>query len=133
MVVAVFDVGARESFEGMNAWIETIGYKVSHDVLLFIVGNKADDEKRREVSKEEGAKFAKDVQFTDAEYFETSAKLGTGIEEMFSKAAKKLFDKIHTGEFDKDLEKIGGVTTGARIPSFLVSSENMKKKKGVCC
>ena len=45
LVIVVFDVKDHGSFEGMESWVESIGYKVSHEILLYIVGNKADDKK----------------------------------------------------------------------------------------
>ncbi len=46
------------------------------------------------------------VQFVKAEYFEVSAKIGAGIEEMFQRAAEIVLDKINSGSVDKELFEV---------------------------
>ena len=66
------------------------------DVILFLVGNKKDMEDQREVSQDRVEKFKRDrnIQF----HFETSAKTGENIENLFIFASKILYynfkDKI---------------------------------------
>jgi hypothetical protein len=48
------------------------------------VGNKCDDHTRRVISKEEGEAKAKSLAL---QWFETSAKTGEGVEDMFGKLA----------------------------------------------
>lgn len=66
------------------------------DVILFLVGNKKDMEDQREVSLDRVEKFKRDrnIQF----HFETSAKTGENIENLFIFASKILYynfkDKI---------------------------------------
>ena len=67
---------------------------------MFLVGNKIDDEEKRVVKKETAETFAKEQEF---EYFETSAKVGTGIEEMFTTISEQLY-KIKKEYRDTDEE-----------------------------
>ncbi len=48
---------------------------------MILVGNKCEDTGRRVVSKEEGAKKAKDIGIP---WFETSAKTGEGVKDMIA-------------------------------------------------
>ena len=59
---------------------------------MFLIGNQKDKEKDRQVSKEEAEKFRKEkgINF----YFETSAKSGENVEEVFIMAAKVLYDNF---------------------------------------
>lgn len=50
------------------------------EVVLVIVGNKRDLEKDRNVDSQEAEEYATSV---GARYFETSAKLNEGVEDVF--------------------------------------------------
>lgn len=62
------------------------------DVILFLVGNKKDMEDQREVSLDRVEKFKKDrgIMF----HFETSAKTGENIENLFIFASKVLYNSF---------------------------------------
>ena len=59
------------------------------NVILFLVGNKKDMEDKREVSIDRVEKFKREkgIKF----YFETSAKTGENIENLFILASKILY------------------------------------------
>ena len=87
-LLLTYDITSRESFEPLNKWISRI--KEWQDISEFpiiIVGCKVDLEDKREVSTEEGQKFA-------AEYnFQTSALTGKGVKEVFSTLIQKMYDR----------------------------------------
>ena len=61
----------------------------SADIKIFLVGNKADKEYEREVSKEMAIQIVKEY---DIDYFiETSAKTGMNVEKLFVDAAKLMY------------------------------------------
>ena len=84
----VFAVDDKKTFQTLGEWIKSI--KENCDIskkTLFLVGNKVDIEKRI-VSKEEALSFSK---ANNIKYFETSAKTGFGIKEVF----KLLFEEVY--------------------------------------
>jgi len=65
------------------------------DILICLIGNKIDLEEKREVSYEEGKNFAEENNLL---FFETSAKDGNNIQEIFLESATLLVDKIENRE-----------------------------------
>ena len=62
----------------------------SPDIKVFLIGNKADLEEKREVNKDVAEKYKNDY---DLDYFiETSAKTGMNAQEIFVQAARTLYD-----------------------------------------
>lgn len=59
------------------------------DVILFLVGNKKDKEEEREVTADRVEKFKRDRNILFS--FETSAKTGENIENLFILASKILY------------------------------------------
>ena len=68
-VILVYDVSRRESFNRVVSWLNDLTMNAPRGVQKMLIGNKIDTE--REVSTEEGRKFAKD---NNMFFFETSAK-----------------------------------------------------------
>ena len=118
-IILVYDVTNEETFKQIHQWIEDIQKNKLQRTKVFLVGNKIDDEEKRVVQKETAETFAKEQEF---EYFETSAKVGTGIEEMFAKISEQLY-KIKKEYRDTDEEH-----------SLKLDDKPAKKKcKGGCC
>jgi Ras-related protein Rab-2A len=61
--------------------------------LVVLIGNKADLADKRQVSYEEGSKFARN---NDLVFFETSALDASNVEEAFIDAAKVIYEGILT-------------------------------------
>lgn len=76
----------------------------SHEkVEIVLVGNKIDQKDKREVSYEDGEKFAQMNGFT---FFETSAQTGEKVEEVFKNIAKRIVAKIESKEINPDSESV---------------------------
>ncbi len=65
--------------------------ELSGDVPFIIVGNKLDKSEEREVSEEEGRKFAKKY---GVDYIETSAKNDMNVNKAFELLAIKILEGI---------------------------------------
>lgn len=83
----VFDITDTDSFKRVHMWVRELRKMVGNEILLTIAGNKLDLERQRVVSKQEAADYAESV---GAIYCETSAKLGKGIDDVFSSMGKRL-------------------------------------------
>mmetsp|Transcript_16880 Transcript_16880/g.32958 ORF Transcript_16880/g.32958 Transcript_16880/m.32958 type:complete len:213 (+) Transcript_16880:68-706(+) len=88
--ILVFDVSAKETLEKLGGWVDELYNHANDDIVLCLAANKSD---LRAVSPDtcvkqsEEAKTATDM---NARVFETSAKTGSGIEDLFTHVAKEL-------------------------------------------
>jgi small GTP-binding protein len=84
--VLVYSIADELSFDEIRDWkksLETHGHK---GVPLFLVGNKADLEAERIVSFNDGASLASAI---GATFFETSARVGSGVSDLFETVAQQ--------------------------------------------
>ena len=70
-------------------WKDNIKDWIGKEIPIFIVGNKIDLDKSREVSSEEGCNVAEKL---GAGFIETSAKEQTNIYELFALLTSKIID-----------------------------------------
>lgn len=93
----VYDVTNRDSFVHLGDWVREIHEHGSPETVTILVGNKIDLEDQRDVSTEEGKRFAKENGFI---FIETSAKTAENVEDAFIQTARAVFAKIRCGMVD---------------------------------
>ncbi|CDQ73176.1 unnamed protein product [Oncorhynchus mykiss] len=71
----------------LQAWLTEIHEYAQQDVVLMLLGNKADATHERVVKREEGEKLAKEFAVP---FMETSAKSGLNVELAFTAVAREL-------------------------------------------
>jgi len=93
VAILTYDITSESSFTGIEFWIEELKYKVENEnMLLFLVGNKCDvNDEERKVAKNKGKKFAEDNNML---FYETSAKTGAGVKELFGEVASKVYEQL---------------------------------------
>ena len=133
--LVVFSVDKKSSFEKIVNWIKVIENSVDiREKAVILVGNKI-DKSEREVSNEEALSFAKRKKL---KYYETSAKTGFNIKEVFNEIYKDIYllniDNGSILEKDIDEEK------NHRIENIQIKKSDFKKKNvndentnGKCC
>ncbi len=82
--IIVYDVTRPETFMAMNTWYESFR-EVCPDAPAIICANKIDLESKRMVPQQPGIMLKNWFQ---AEYFETSAKMGTAVSDVFMHIAQ---------------------------------------------
>ena len=97
VAMVVYDITKEESFEHIKSWLSDCKELAPNTVLLVLVGNKTDLEEQRVISKERGENLAKENKML---FFETSAKLGDGIEQAFQKSIEALDQRIRSGFYN---------------------------------
>ena len=76
-IFLVYDITDRSSFEGAEYWLSIPRKHSDADVVIMLIGNKLDQEPRREVTTEEGRRFADQNNLL---FMETSALDSTNVE-----------------------------------------------------
>ena len=118
-VAFTFALNDKESFDQVSDWVERFGENADATMPKILIGNKADLD--RTVSEEDAKKLAAKL---DCEYFETSAKTATNVNEAF----KRLFDLAYATQS-------GGSAPGKADTVKLGSKpkDGGKDKKGCAC
>lgn len=87
-----YDITREETFLGLGDWLKEIKLHASEDARVYLIGNKAELEHDREITQEQALEFAEANGISQC--FETSAKTGYNVEEVFSCVGKELFIQI---------------------------------------
>ncbi len=88
--ILVFDLTRPQTLETIPRWVEAFREAVGPEPLLILLGNKADLEKNRKVTVEQGSKAAKELGLF--QYDETSAKTGHHVTMAFNTLAKMMYE-----------------------------------------
>lgn len=86
----VFDVTDMKSFEDVSQWLNELKQFIG-DIPIVLVGNKIDRESERLIPKKEMGNTAKSYDMISS--YETSAKLGIGVDDIFRELAIAILKK----------------------------------------
>ena len=132
--LVVYDISSRDSFNNVSTWIEDCKNQSPKTIFMVLVGNKSDLNDRRQVNTEEGQELAEKYGML---FFETSAKSGENVEDVFVKSADEIARKIDQGYYDLENDACGikqGINRQSPQNVNLESGGNRKKKEsGGCC
>jgi len=100
----VYDITRRDTFTHLTRWLEEVRQNGNPDMTIMLIGNKGDLDARRQVSYEEGERFAKEH---DLIFMETSAKTAYNVEEAFLSTSTVIYENIDKGIYDLSSDKSG--------------------------
>lgn len=86
VAICVFDLAEKVSFDNVDAWVKLVHDSSGQNTKIVLVGNKL-DRSDRAVTYDQGNEKAK---AEGAQYFETSAHLGTNIESLWASVANEI-------------------------------------------
>ena len=128
LAIVTYSIDNKESFVHAENWLNDLRSQANPDVRIFLVGNKADLEDQRKISKEQGEKYKED-QNLDL-FMETSAKTGYNAKNVLIEAAKILYKDY------LNLEKKSGENKDNKNDNKLMKQQlinkDKKTKKGCC-
>ncbi|KAJ1757534.1 Ras- protein Rab-14 [Coemansia sp. RSA 1807] len=93
--ILVYDITNRETFESLERWLSDARQLTPARSIFVLVGNKADDAQRREVSFDEGKTYADENGMLFAE---ASAKTGSKVETIFMDLASQILELVNSGK-----------------------------------
>uniref|UniRef100_A0A8C0ISE5 RAB37, member RAS onco family n=1 Tax=Chelonoidis abingdonii TaxID=106734 RepID=A0A8C0ISE5_CHEAB len=82
-----YDITSKMSFDNIRAWLTEIHEYAQKDVVIMLLGNKADVSSERVIKMEDGESLAREY---GVPFMETSAKTGMNVELAFVAIAKEL-------------------------------------------
>ena len=93
VAILTYDVTNETSLESLNYWLNELNDKVEIDnMLLCLAGNKTDvDQSEKRVPTSKGKAFAEQHNML---FYETSAKTGAGVKELFQAIATKEYELL---------------------------------------
>jgi len=127
----VYDITRRETFSHLTRWLEEARQNANQNMVIMLIGNKSDLDHRRQVTKEEGEKFAKQHGLI---FLETSAKTAANVEEAFINTAQKIYENIQQGIYDITNESHGikiGMASSSNMPAY--SAKKPAANESSCC
>ncbi|XP_048820768.1 ras-related protein Rab-37 isoform X1 [Lagopus muta] len=86
-LLLLYDITSKMSFDNIRAWLTEIHEYAQKDVVIMLLGNKADVSSERMVRTEDGASLAREY---GVPFMETSAKTGMNVELAFLAIAREL-------------------------------------------
>ncbi|KAG7333941.1 hypothetical protein KOW79_002348 [Hemibagrus wyckioides] len=95
----VYDITSRETYNALTNWLTDARMLASQNIVIILCGNKKDLDADREVTFLEASRFAQENELM---FLETSALTGENVEEAFIQCARKILNKIESGELDPE-------------------------------
>mmetsp|Transcript_34363 Transcript_34363/g.39718 ORF Transcript_34363/g.39718 Transcript_34363/m.39718 type:complete len:230 (-) Transcript_34363:58-747(-) len=129
-VFLTYDVTRDDTFLDVVDWLKEAKQHSNPDILLYLIGNQADLEDDRQVTRDRAIEFQKNSKI-DA-FFETSAKTGNNVEEVFALAAKQLYS-LHKRDTNVPKTLDEPKTDEPKKLDIGEHKDGGKKKKKGCC
>ena len=134
LAILVYSIDNQQSFDDIGVWVKQLRTHACPDCKVFLIGNKADLEKKRKISYEEGKRCQEKNKFDI--FMETSAKSGLNAQKLFVTAAKTLYDdflKYKVKEIEvKDQRKVLNSISKTIELNNLGEDEATNSNEGCC-
>jgi len=129
-IILVCDITNNESFNKLKYWLRSVKESFPEgDVEIIIIENKIDLEKEREISDDGIKEFGKK---NNLEVFNTSAKTGKGVNEVFECLTNKLFNNKKIKTVDNEIESQNRKKSFRLVKSDNNTNKDLDKNKCKC-
>ena len=99
-ILLMYSITDKETFDNLERWHRDILFYAEDEIPIALIGTKSDLETQRQVSREEGEKFAADKGLL---FFETSAKTGSNVAEAIEALATVVLQKEMVRKLEKSI------------------------------
>mmetsp|Transcript_23079 Transcript_23079/g.26785 ORF Transcript_23079/g.26785 Transcript_23079/m.26785 type:complete len:211 (-) Transcript_23079:207-839(-) len=125
-IILTYDITDKQSFRDIENWLSEVEKHANEKVNKLLVGNKCDLESQRQVSYEEGKKFADQL---GIKFIETSAKNSVNVDAAFFAMANEIKERVQVE--NPTSEKSTGAAKGER--KQLAGGKKVQEGNGGCC
>jgi small GTP-binding protein len=125
LAIMVYSINKRNTYENLDLWLKELKTESNPDAKIFLIGNKCDLEKEREVTFEEANAYSEDMEFS--KFFEASAKEGINAKEIFIEGARILYEDYIEYKSEISSSSVSEKTNPQ------INNENKKEDKSACC
>ena len=119
--ILIYDITDRTSFDSIEGWVNQLFETCEEDVVLMLIGNKFDKQKRRVVSHEEGFTLAEKLK---AAFYEASAYTGYNVQisinELINEILKLVYDKSVSIRKSGMIKPKATILSSSKSSSFMV-------------
>ena len=137
LAIMVYAINEKKTFDNTETWLRELRTLANPDVKVFLIGNKIDLEKEREVTTEQGENFYKINKLNL--FMEASAKTGINAQNIFIKAAEVLYEDYIKYNDSSEISVDGGIygRNNSDKPETIkklnndINNDNTQSKK--CC
>uniref|UniRef100_A0A7N1A4E3 Uncharacterized protein n=1 Tax=Kalanchoe fedtschenkoi TaxID=63787 RepID=A0A7N1A4E3_KALFE len=134
--ILVYDITRKSTFDNLKKWLWELREHSSPGTVIVLVGNKSDLTHSREVSEEEGKKFAEAESLC---FMETSAMENVNVEEAFLQMIRRIHDITRLQKQKSFDAKGGGQVAAARAvlctgkEIINIDEVSATKQTHICC
>lgn len=122
----VFDIADRLSFAKISGWMNDVQQSSKPHVPVFVlVGNKADLDRHRQVTKSDAERFASSC---NIDYIETSSRTGVNVEEVFALLSRRVYEATQDGTVIVG-DGWDGVKKGDELPKALSGRVKLQQQR----
>jgi small GTP-binding protein len=136
LAIIVYSIDTEDSFNNIEKWLNDIKTQSNPDIKIFLIGNKADLEDKRRLTKEQGEQLCNDHKL--AFFMETSAKTGFNVQNVFIQVAKELY--LQHEEIKNRVSRPGTMimplpedNNNNNLVKLEIEEEENTKRKKFCC
>ncbi|XP_034713699.1 ras-related protein Rab-15-like isoform X2 [Etheostoma cragini] len=127
-IIFVYDITSELSFQHLVKWASDVDEYAQDKVQRILVGNKCDEEFRRQVTKDQGNKLAETY---GMEFFETSAFNSMNICESFTRMTELVL-QAHKRDIDNLLGSLDDYLEKAILEEDSEGLDNNTQKTCIC-
>ena len=127
LAIMVYAINKKSTYDNLDEWLKELKTESNPDAKIFLIGNKCDLEKQREVSFEEANTYSEDMEFS--KFFEASAKEGINAKEIFIEAARILYEDYI--EYKSNISQDNSSVSEKTNPQL--NNNNKNEDRSACC
>ncbi|XP_042485042.1 ras-related protein Rab11A-like [Macadamia integrifolia] len=128
----IYDITKRQSFDHIPRWLEELRGHADKNIVIILIGNKADLENQRAVPTEDAKEFA---QKEGLFFLETSALEATNVETAFLTILTEIFNIVNKKNLVASADQSNGNPASLAGKKIVIPGpgQEVPAKSNMCC